>query len=205
MKAKLFKALLMMPLALLIAACDGPSNVPDSGTGTGNDKDTTEVPVEQWVSIEDIKTFFPVKVGQMYYYGAKRPEGLMEICEVVDITIDEKEPSMIVVFDLYNSDSTIKNKITVTLSCKDGKTFKATYDCQYNEAIQHMYPDVNGSAEEEIQTKGALPGKMTIPTSAGNLTLAVIEAGKGLTYFRCFANSDSDGYEMVFVTVQDPQ
>ena len=202
MKAKLFKALLMMPLALLFAACDGPSNVPDTGTDTGNDKDTTEVPVEQWVSIEDIKTFFPVKVGQKYYYGAKRPEGLMEICEVVDITIDEKEPSMIVVFDLYNPDSTIKNKIMVTLSCKDGKTFKANYDCQY---ISEMYPDVNGGAEEEIQTKGALPDKMTIPTSAGNLTLVVIEACTGLTYFRCFADSESDGYEMVFVTVQEPQ
>lgn len=32
-------------------------------------------------------------------------------------------------YKLCNSDSTIKNKITVTLSCKDISTFKVTYDC----------------------------------------------------------------------------
>ena len=41
-----------------------------------------------------------------------------------------------------------------------------------------------------------------IQISLGNLTLAVIEACTGLTYFRCFANSESDDYEMEFVAVQ---
>ena len=68
-----------------------------------------------------------------------------------------------------------------------------------------MQPNVNGSAEFEIQTKGVLPIKMTIQISSGNLTLVVIEACTGLTYFRCFANSESDDYEMEFVAVQYDQ
>ena len=65
-----------------------------------------------------------------------------------------------------------------------------------------MQPNVNGSAEVEIQTKGVLLIKMTMQISSGNLTVAVIEACTGLTYFRCFADSESDDYEMEFVAVQ---